>query len=380
MKKLITLLSVLPMLSLAQSVEFSHNWEESLLRAKEEKKPMLIDFYTDWCGWCKVQDSATWGDPVVAAFVNENLIPVKLNAEKDGGSVAVRFKPTGYPSVFVFDPNSESPRIIRYVGYNEDNEEYLNQLKKDLNDGWTTLGYDPSGESPEFPKFILDIYGPARPEFPKAEELTQWFEEHGSYTDEVAWTVLLRSVYWMDSELLDKLLTHADHFRKVYGEGPVMDLYEGVIYTKVRSAETEEELNQVLAWIDAELGDDAPETDQYKMTWYENHKQWSEYLNTLQAVIEKLERVNPAYVNLYVWKLVSGECEDQSVCARAAELLAPYVNGEDADPNYVDTYAWILYRAGKSEDARAQAERAIELNGSSIDSSQELIDLIESEE
>lgn len=54
---------------------------EAELALKNSTKPVLIDLYTDWCGWCKVMDKKTYSHPEVIKYINENFIPVKLNAE-----------------------------------------------------------------------------------------------------------------------------------------------------------------------------------------------------------------------------------------------------------------------------------------------------------
>lgn len=61
------------------------NWvtleEADNLRQKEPRK-ILIDVYTDWCGWCKRMDATTFRDPELVKYVNENYYAVKLDAEQ----------------------------------------------------------------------------------------------------------------------------------------------------------------------------------------------------------------------------------------------------------------------------------------------------------
>src|SRR5215213_8771553 len=49
---------------------------------KKLQKPILIDLYTDWCGWCKVMDKQTYSNKQVAAYIMDKFYPVKLNAEQ----------------------------------------------------------------------------------------------------------------------------------------------------------------------------------------------------------------------------------------------------------------------------------------------------------
>ena len=49
---------------------------------KKQEKPILIDLYTDWCGWCKVMDKQTYSDKQVAAYIMDKFYPVKLDAEQ----------------------------------------------------------------------------------------------------------------------------------------------------------------------------------------------------------------------------------------------------------------------------------------------------------
>lgn len=57
-------------------------FEEAIELHREKPKKLLIDLYTDWCGWCKVMDRETYGNAQIAAYINENFYPVKFNAEQ----------------------------------------------------------------------------------------------------------------------------------------------------------------------------------------------------------------------------------------------------------------------------------------------------------
>jgi thioredoxin-related protein len=44
-------------------------------------KPVLIDIYTSWCGWCKEMDRTTYKNDKLAAYVNQHYYAVKFDAE-----------------------------------------------------------------------------------------------------------------------------------------------------------------------------------------------------------------------------------------------------------------------------------------------------------
>ncbi|MEM9846868.1 MAG: DUF255 domain-containing protein [Bacteroidota bacterium] len=59
-----------------------YTWEEVAALNEENPKKIVVDLYTDWCGWCKVMDKKTFSKEEVAAYINENFYPVKFNAEQ----------------------------------------------------------------------------------------------------------------------------------------------------------------------------------------------------------------------------------------------------------------------------------------------------------
>jgi thioredoxin-related protein len=51
--------------------------------AKTNPKPLMIDVYTDWCGWCKHMMATTFSNQYIANYINTNFYPVRLNAESN---------------------------------------------------------------------------------------------------------------------------------------------------------------------------------------------------------------------------------------------------------------------------------------------------------
>lgn len=48
---------------------------------KKNPRPILVDLYTDWCGWCKVMDRETYQNDKVVNYINQTYYAVKFNAE-----------------------------------------------------------------------------------------------------------------------------------------------------------------------------------------------------------------------------------------------------------------------------------------------------------
>lgn len=59
-----------------------YSFEEAIELNKKAPKKVFIDMYTDWCGWCKKMDAATFSDYEVAEYMNEHFYCVKFDAER----------------------------------------------------------------------------------------------------------------------------------------------------------------------------------------------------------------------------------------------------------------------------------------------------------
>src|SRR5262245_22644244 len=56
-------------------------WDEGLAAAASGSRFVIVDVYTDWCGWCKRMDKDVYARTEVSDYLNSHFVMVKLNAE-----------------------------------------------------------------------------------------------------------------------------------------------------------------------------------------------------------------------------------------------------------------------------------------------------------
>ncbi len=113
-------------------------YHTSLAEAKQAPgasgKPILVEFFTEWCTWCATIDTVVLVDSAVIEFLSSEMILVKIDAEVDS-ALTREHHISGYPTTVMLDENREE--IDRLVGYVPP-EEYI-QTFRDYARGIGTL-------------------------------------------------------------------------------------------------------------------------------------------------------------------------------------------------------------------------------------------------
>lgn len=92
--------------------------EEAQEKAYDEGKYIILDVYTEWCGYCRRMNQETYADDRVQNALNDYFYPVRINAESDREvtflnesytmrELAMQLGATSYPTTVFLSPEGE---------------------------------------------------------------------------------------------------------------------------------------------------------------------------------------------------------------------------------------------------------------------------------
>jgi len=115
------------------------NLQEAEKAILTERKPILIDLYTDWCGWCIKLDKDIFSQPKFKDYAHDNLVLVELDfprkkdqptqERKQNMQLAQQYEVLGFPTIVVL--NSSGQKVWQFDGYFPGGPDaFIEQLQK----------------------------------------------------------------------------------------------------------------------------------------------------------------------------------------------------------------------------------------------------------
>ena len=138
------------------TIRWERNFDEALKKARKAGKPVIVDFWADWCAWCHRLDRNTYADPWVARKAQE-FVAVKVNTEgsRKDVDVAVRYHVTSLPTVVFLSP--EGRQLFRMNGYQGPGQ-FPRTLEGALQAARTVMSWEEAlARDPDDPRALLAL-------------------------------------------------------------------------------------------------------------------------------------------------------------------------------------------------------------------------------
>ena len=160
-------------------VEWREWGKDAFAAAADRGVPVLLSLTATWCGDCHEMDAETYGDPQVAANINDRFVPVRVDVDRQP-RVRERYNMGGFPSTVFTTPDGRLLTGATYLG-----PEGMRQVLDSVAEMWTSRG----SEAGRVPRALSDNPTPEGEVSSTIEEhlagqLDETFdEEHGGWGD-----------------------------------------------------------------------------------------------------------------------------------------------------------------------------------------------------
>ena len=92
---------------------FEGSFRQALAKAKKEKKMVMLDAYTSWCGPCKVLKNKVFPNKELGEYINANFVAIGVDMEAgEGPALANMYPIEGYPTILFLDASGKIKKKI----------------------------------------------------------------------------------------------------------------------------------------------------------------------------------------------------------------------------------------------------------------------------
>jgi thioredoxin-related protein len=204
-------------------VFFNGTWDEAVKAAKEQEKPLFVDAYTTWCGPCKMMAQNVFPDEEVGAYFNRNFICIQIDMEKaDGLKFGRNYPVNAYPTLYFVDFDGKTIKksvgAMQATGFLDFGKKVINSIDRsvELEKAYTAGNRDP--------QFILNyIRALNKSNKPSLRVANDYIRTQTDLTTEINRRIILEAATEADTKAFELLAADRNGIAAVESDDIVMN-------------------------------------------------------------------------------------------------------------------------------------------------------------
>lgn len=351
------------------------DYELAKRTALQQHKLLIVDFYTTWCVPCKMLDNAIFKNDSIVREISKDFVVLRYDAEKDSvHNLSLKHHVCSYPTTIVLTGEGKVIHKMYGIGRPERIvESYAALLRESLSrnkQGKYLEGFSAPIDSDIYPAFykkyvrrIADI---------SPGDLDNYWKGNSDLLSEVSLDIL---AYF--GKAPDHVITHFVQYKaeyeKRFGKADVQFIINRIVSEKFNCAVTaKDEAGYKAAVKMAKQHLSPADASKYISTYsLEIHVAKGDWNKAADLVEEQVRRnsIDKSGINSFCWTVYE-QCNDKKVVDRAVHLMK---NIKDIDSSFamLDTYARLLSRMGRNQEAITVMKRAIVIGKANNEDTQE---------
>lgn len=384
---LLLLLVALPLLILAQEkgIHFEHGltWEQVKEKARAENKYIFMDCFTTWCGPCKAMAKYVFTQKEAGDFFNKNFINIKVQLDstiKDADEVkrwyavsrhiGSEYAINTFPTFLFFNPEGEVvhkitggvqdvKEFVDFAAQSLDSNKQLYTLKRKYENGDRSLAVLKASAiqllNNDKKAFATQIFNEwlAAEKNPVTNDNIELLARFTETSDGAAFVLLMNNFNTLhDTEkrtIAEKALMHVIAAEEIK---PALSMENNGADTQWDNYKIaiEKKYPQIKMLTDETIAD-------ARIKYYQSKGDLKNYAPAVIAYMNAYgTKVSVTELNEFAWDFFLAYNDKQYL---SNALAWSKLTLTENNPAYIDTYANILYRSGRKQEALACEEKAI---------------------
>ncbi len=343
---------------------FQGTWQETLEEAKKQDKIIFVDAYATWCGPCHRMSKYVFTQEKVGDYYNKHFVNVKLDMESaEGLKFRKKHSVSAYPTFFFIDHRDEEVHMVRGA---QPAEDFIRLGERVLKEMDYSMVFEEEYNHGNRDSLLVFEYVKAlnKAGKPSLKIANEYLRNEKDLNTDFNLRFILEATVYADSRIFDLLIKYQKEIAMLAGYQTVKDKIKFACTNTVQKAVDFQNL-LLLEEAKAKMQKyDPPDAEGFvyesNMKYFKSTSDHKNYIKACKYYAREVVGGNAKDLHILAEEIDRNFDYDEK-CMKLAEKFAKEAAEKSGLYNYYLTYAAILVKNGKKDEALKVANKSLKL-------------------